>query len=413
MFAQMVLEENPTGDRIADDAIKTAKLFGTLSAASDSEVTRAPGLILTKEQIINLKHYEIEALALPIRIEDVITYLGYSEAMATGLEPDDFLKSFSLIHKHAQRWDPLRNDLLAIGSKLKVFAGQMLVYGKGMDEINDDIKSARIVEAHDIKTLEDVKRLHLELGDTFPGIELDDEDKTTARDIQAYLAEILAIVRRNLEDTQTIKVALDQFGLDLSTHVKPEIQRKVAAIESNSLPADVARLSAAIEQRSKDIDEKNAEYKASVEQSLSSLGKFNVVGLALSIYFGVEAEGVRNARNELQGQQARDIEALQHKDAVLGLLNKVKFKLQNLVTIVIDADVATKNLITVWNTLFLYIESSAQHSSDISDALTLRTFMLRFRQVVKPWEAIEHDANALLNVFKEADEEYKRIYGDL
>ncbi|PPS27187.1 hypothetical protein BVY10_18610, partial [Pseudomonas amygdali pv. morsprunorum] len=306
---------------------------------------------------------------------------------------------------------PLRTDLLGIGSKLKVFAGKMLVYGQSMEEINGDVRAGKIVDHHQIKTLEDVKRLHLELGKDFPGIALDENDKEITQEIGSHLTDILDLIAANLADAQTIKKELDQFGLDLSLHVGPEIQRKMVAIDNSSLPADVAKLNLNIEQRAKDIDEKNKEYKAVVQQSLNSVSSLNIVGLALGIYFGVEAENVRYARNELMTQQSADIDNLQDKNTILGSLSRVKFNLQNLATIVVDADVATKNLITVWNKLFLFIEASAVSASEINDALSLRQFMNHFRQVVHPWKTIEVDSDALLNVFKEADEEYKRIYG--
>ncbi|MHB9831307.1 alpha-xenorhabdolysin family binary toxin subunit A [Pseudomonas savastanoi] len=382
-----------------------------MSSANDKHVTRAPGLILTKEQIINLKKYELAGLALPVELEDVIVYLGYSKGAGAGLEPEDFMKSFNLIHRHARRWSPLRTDLLGIGSKLKVFAGKMLVYGQSMEEINGDVRAGKIVDHHQIKTLEDVTRLSLELGKDFPGIELDENDKEITQEIGSHLTDILDLIAANLADAQTIKKELDQFGLDLSLHVGPEIQRKMVAIDNSSLPADVAKLNLDIEQRAKDIDEKNKEYKAVVQQSLNSVSSLNIVGLALGIYFGVEAENVRAARNELMAQQTADIDTLQDKNTILGSLSRVKFNLQNLATIVVDADVATKNLITVWNKLFLFIEASAVSASEINDALSLRQFMNHFRQVVHPWKTIEVDSDALLNVFKEADEEYQRIYG--
>ncbi|KPW43819.1 Uncharacterized protein ALO59_04340 [Pseudomonas amygdali pv. mellea] len=411
MFYDVMQAEPLSADPKADEAIKTAELFGTMSSANDKHVTRAPGLILTKEQIINLKKYELAGLALPIELEDIIVYLGYSKGAGAGLEPEDFLKSFNLIHRHARRWSPLRTDLLGIGSKLKVFAGKMLVYGQSMEEINGDVRAGKIVDHHQIKTLEDVKRLSVELGKDFPGIELDENDKEITQEIGSHLTDILDLITANLADAQTIKKELDQFGLDLSLHVGPEIQRKMVAIDNSSLPADVAKLILDIEQRAKDIDEKNKEYKTVVQQSLNSVSSLNIVGLALGIYFGVEAENVRGARNELMARQTADIDTLQDKNTILGSLSRVKFNLQNLATIVVDADVATKNLITVWNKLFLFIEASAVSASEINDALSLRQFMNHFRQVVHPWKTIEVDSDALLNVFKEADEEYKRIYG--
>ncbi|MBX8476310.1 alpha-xenorhabdolysin family binary toxin subunit A [Pseudomonas cichorii] len=411
LLEKPIPDNNTTEDSITEEAIKAPEMFFNVSSGHDSDVQRTPGLILTQQQIVNLKKYELVGLSLPIEIEAVIAYLGYSNGAGTGLEPDDFLKSFTLVHNHAKRWNPLRTQLLAVGSKLKVFAGQMLIYGDSMEEVYKDIKSGEVIEKFDIRNLEDVKRLQREQGDLFPGIELSPADKETARDIGFYLDEILRKVKESHDDALGIKEELDKFGLDLARYVAPEIQRKVVAIDNSSLPADVAKLTQDIERRAKDIDEKNKEYKAAVERSLGSISKFNVVGLALSIYFGVEAESVRKARNELINQQEKDINELQLKNKILGSLNRVKFDLQNLVTVVIDADVATKNLITVWNKLSIFIEESAKASSEITDALSLRIFMNRFRRVVEPWKTIQQDSDALLDVFKEADDEFKRIYG--
>ncbi|WP_236467810.1 hypothetical protein [Pseudomonas syringae] len=66
MFYDVVKAEPLSGDLKADEAIKTAELFGTMSSATNKQVTRAPGLILTKEQIINLKKYELAGPPLPI-----------------------------------------------------------------------------------------------------------------------------------------------------------------------------------------------------------------------------------------------------------------------------------------------------------------------------------------------------------
>ncbi|RMQ40119.1 hypothetical protein ALQ04_03634 [Pseudomonas cichorii] len=408
---RLVTDNTTTGDTVTDEAIKAPEVFFDVSSANDSDVQRTPGLILTKQQIVNLKQYELVGLSLPTEIEEVIAYLGYSSGAGAGLEPEDFLKSYKLVHNHARRWSPLRSQLLAVGSKLKVFAGQMLVYGKSMEDIYNDIKGGKILDQFDIKTLEDVKRLKLELGDQFPGIELSPEDQETVRDVGFYLDEILRKVKENQEDAQDIKEELEKFGHDLALYVTPEIQRKVTAIDNSSLPADVTKLNEAIERRAKDIDEKNKEYKAAVERSLGSVSKLNIVGLALGIYFGVEAESVRKERNRLIELQDQDINDLQLKNKILGSLSRVKFDLQNLVTVVIDADIATKNLITVWSKLFLFIEESVRASTDITNALSLRIFMNRFRQVVQPWKTIEQDSDALLDVFKEADDEFKRIYG--
>ncbi len=402
------IPEQPPIESTLDNAINAPKLFFEASIAGSSDNFRSSGLILTKEQIIGLKKYELVGLSLPVELEAVISYLGYSEGAGPGLEPRDFQNSFKLIRTHASRWRPLQQKLRAIGSELKLFAGQMSIYGTSMSNLIKDIKSGQLVDANNIQTVADLNRVRLEMGEHYPGIELTDEERD---DVRYILDKIISQVTVKHQNAEEIKRELDEFGRDLAYHVLPEVQRKIIAIDNNSLPQDISVLTADIERRAADIDEKNKEYKQAVEQSLSSVGKLNVVGLALGIYFGVEAENVRAARNELMATQAIEIELLHSKNRILGSLSRVRFDLQNLSTIVIDADIATKNLITVWNSIALYAEQSQATTGNITDALKLKWFISEFSLVVSPWKNIEQDAEKLLDVFKQADHEFKRING--
>jgi hypothetical protein len=78
--------------------------------------------------------------------------------------------------------------------------------------------------------------------------------------------------------------------------------------------------------------------------------------------------------------------------------------------VAIDADVATQNLMHVWSVLHLCVKNSLGTVNKINDALSLRIFMTEFEEVVNPWKQIESDSDRLIQVFKEADEEYERNY---
>jgi hypothetical protein len=84
-------------------------------------------------------------------------------------------------------------------------------------------------------------------------------------------------------------------------------------------------------------------------------------------------------------------------------LKRVEQDLQNLTVIAIDADLATQNLMHVWNVMHRYVDESSTAMAGITDALTLRRFMSAFREVVGPWVQIHNDADLLIEVFKEAD----------
>lgn len=394
---------------VVEEAAKAPSLLFEASVEDSADVLRDTGLVLTKEQIKNLKRYEVVGLGLPTQLSDVIAYLGYEHGAGQGLEPVDFQKTFSTIHTHASLWNPLRTDLIDVGSKLEVFANQMGVYGNSMEEIYEDIKALKVLDLYKIETLEDVKRLKLELGDKFPGIDLDAEDLVTKGEFAHYLSSILDRVKEQELEANGIKQRLESFGNELATTVHPAIKLKIKTIENSSLADQVRQLNEVINNRSVQIDEKSKEYKTLVGSSVGSLPG-GVPGLAMAIYYGVEAEKVRKERNRLLAEQSKDIADMHHKSRIVSSLQRVRLDLQNLDVIVIDADIATKNLITVWSKLAIYIEQSSQSADGISDALSVRRFMNQFRLVVSPWETIEKDASLLLSVFAQADKEFREEY---
>jgi hypothetical protein len=384
-----------------DAATQASQLFSASSA--DNDDTRGSGLILTKDQLKDLKRYEIAGLALPIELEDVMAYLGYRNGAGTGLEPEDFQKTFKLVQAHASLWNPLRTDLLTVNDKLVLFSGSIQTYGESMSEVFDDIEALGLVEKYNISTLEDLKRVEMELGQEFPGIK-----QTDRADIGSFLNDILEKVREQEALANGIKDRLDAFGFDLANKITPEIQSRLKQIDDNTLDAEIKALQTGIDNRALTIEEKNKEYKKLVGDAIAGISS----GLIMVIYASVQAEKVRKERNELKKQQQADIAQMSHKNKVLASLARVRMDIQDLELIAIDADIATKNLITVWNKLAGFIVASSREVEGINDGLNMRRFRNRFNLVVGPWRTIEKDAKALLRVFAQADAEFRAEYGD-
>ncbi|WP_322615783.1 alpha-xenorhabdolysin family binary toxin subunit A [Pseudomonas sp. BIC9C] len=397
-------------EEVVKFAIDAPKLFSDGSAGKLDGSSRDSGLLLTKKQIIDLRKYEAAGLALPYTLDDVRDYLhfGAGQDGGPGLKPEDFLTTFLNTRKHAKRWSPLREQIMLTGTDLRGFAGSMLTYGAAMKKVYLDLKASGILDERNIKTLEQLKQLELELGDKFPGIELEDD---TISDLDYYLKQIFEKIEFNLQTVGGIKKDLDLFGYDLREYVLPDIKLRVGLIGNSSLAEDIKKLKVVIDERAKEIDIKNTEYKAAVQEALKAAAGMNIVGLAMAIYMGVEAENIRARRNELYAQQENDIQTLANMNQTLGSLARVKHDLQSLEIVAVDADIATQNLMHVWSVLYLCIKNSQSAVGRINDALSLRIFMTEFEEVVGPWEQIKLDSDKLIDVFKEADEEYERNYG--
>ncbi|WP_223434793.1 MULTISPECIES: alpha-xenorhabdolysin family binary toxin subunit A [unclassified Pseudomonas] len=397
-------------EKITEFATEVPKILSDASSADADNVTREAGLLLTKKQIIDLRKYEAAGLALPYTLKDVTDYLrfGAGQDGGAGLRAADFLKTFAETRDHARRWSPLRERIMITGTELKLFGASMQRYGEDMEEVYLDLKSGPLLEKYNVKTLEQLKKLQLELGDKFPGIELDAD---TIPDMKFYLGKIFDRVASNLVSVRGIKTDLDKFGYDLREKVLPGIKLRVALIQTNSYPAEVKKLDEVIARRAEEILEKNTQYQALVDKALGSAAGLNLFGLGMAIYYGVEAEAVRAVRKELNAAQDKDIEVLRNMNQTLGSLKRVEQDLQNLTVIAIDADLATQNLIHVWNVMHRYVDESSTAMLGITDALTLRRFMSSFREVVGPWVQIHNDADLLIEVFKEADREYNQDQG--
>ncbi|WP_332767971.1 alpha-xenorhabdolysin family binary toxin subunit A [Pseudomonas koreensis] len=400
---------NASSEQVMQMASAAPKLLSHASVSEGSDVVRDRGLLLTKKQIIDLRKYEAAGLALPHTLKDVEDYLrfGAGQNGGPGLNPTDFLSTFLSTRNHARRWSPLRERIMMTGQGLKSFASSMLNYGKAIQEVLNDDDSVAFLKANKIKTLAQLKALEIELGDKFPDIAIDPDTVAT---LGYYLQRIFERINKNLSDVQDIKKDLDLFGYDLREHVLPNIKLRVGLIDSSALAAEIKVLKNNIDNRAKEIDIKNTEYKAAVQEALKAAAGMNIVGLAMAIYMGVEAENIRAARNELYAEQERDIQVLANMNQTLGSLARVKHDLQSLMIVAIDADIATQNLMHVWRSLYLHISNSVAAMDRINDALSLRIFGADFEEVVLPWKAIETDSDKLIQVFKEADEEYERNY---
>lgn len=388
-------------DLITVAATAPEALFSSSVATPETD-TRDTGLILTKDQIKSLKKYEIAGLALPTELKDVIAYLGYESGAGKGLEATDFQKTFQLVNGHARLWNPLRTDMLTVNTKLAVFAESVGTYHEAMEVVFKSIKALELVDEHGIDTLEDLRKFEINLGITFPDIKALDRS-----DLGYFLDQILEKIKEQAIEATRIKERLKKFGEALDGEVLGDIKQKLSLMDNHSVGSEIKALQVKIDERSTAIDEKNKEYKELVMQAVGSV----FGNLAMLIYSSVEAEKIRKERNRLSNEQEKDIALMDQKNRILASLGRVRMDFQNLDLVVIDADIATKNLITVWNSLHTFIAASATEIKGIHDGLSMRRFRNQFNLVVKPWETIKVDAKKLEGVFAAADREFKEEYG--
>nr|WP_315446827.1 alpha-xenorhabdolysin family binary toxin subunit A [uncultured Pseudomonas sp.] len=396
--------ESKIDSKIVEAAAKAPQVFVNASLGEGEEYNRGTGIQLTKEQIISLRKYEVLGLSLPVRIQDVISYLNYGagDVGGVGLKPADFLRTFTMTYDHARRWSPLREQIMLTGTDLKIFAGSILRTGRGIVEIYDDLKASRYLEEHDITTPEQYLALKRQIPD-LPALTLSPDD---VPDIKGYLNDMLAKVRQCHQKAERVRAELDSFGIDMREKVLPEIRLRMEFVLKNTYQADIKLLQNDIDQRSKEIDGLNKQYDQLVQEAIKSAATLNIGGLILGIYQGVKAESIRKERNMLKEEQQLANQKMASKSQTLKSLNKVRDDLQNLTYVAIEAEVATQNLMLVWNALSTYVSASAKEVDQLQEATSLRRFKNQIVGIIEPWEQIKSSSDQLLGVFAAAEKEY-------
>jgi len=397
--------EPKLSEKLVEAAAKAPLLFVSASLGEGGEYNRDPGFQLTKEDIVNLRKYEVLGLSLPVTLEDVMVYLDYGqgETGGPGLTARDFQATFKKTYDHARRWSPLREKIMLTGTDLKIFAGSILLAGSGIREIYDDLKASKYLEEHDIKTPEQ----YLELKRRIPGLPELDLPAGDVPELKLYLDDILAKVRNAHARAASVRDQLDSFGTDLREDVLPQVQLRLRAVSNNTYQQDIKELQNKMDERSKEIDVLTKQYDQMVQEAIKSAAGLNIGGLILAIYTGVQAEAIRKKRNALNEEQRNDNLRMASKNKTLGSLNRVRADLQELNNVTVEADVATRNLMLVWNSLAEYITASKEEADSLTIATELRRFMNHLAKIVLPWEQIKVDSDQLLRVFAEADKEYE------
>ena len=373
------VDDQPFDSKALEQAQALPDTLVSAAVGKTPDVLREPGLILTKSQLVNLKRYQVRGLSLPETLKDVIAYLGYETGAGPNLEATDFLNSFTIIRNHALQWAPIRADMMNVGSELSVFADQMKIYQHSIREIYDDLRA--------------------QASDT-----LNPVDQT---DFVNYIQDVRDLVVKRQAATDMLNTRLNNFAEELSTRVLPTVSIKLRSIDGRKQPVEIARLNAEIDERAVRIEEKQQEYKKTVQMAVGT----GVVVLAAGIYFGVKAENIRKQLNALRAEQNRTIIELEQQNKINGALQRVRFDISDLQELVIDADIATKNLTVVWTALNTYIAESVDQANKVTDTLSLRRLMNAFDLVAVPWANIKRDADKLLTVFSEADDAFKKEYG--
>lgn len=374
-----------------------------LVTAENPEVKRQPGLILSREDVINIKLYVKYGLMLPTTYNEVVSYLGYTRSDIAGLEPSEIQKLFTAIHENAKKWtgsDGIETRVKQQGLDLQNFANEFTTMG---DEIIAYIESMSIVQ----RALRTVGTTNL------PQSAVNIPFTTEDHQVVSALSELIKLIKKNIADeeesTRNLRNAIAAFRNEISAELEPQVKQKWRLITNANVSQQVTDLKQDIEELEEEIAQLKKDYDKYVGLAFTGAAG-GIVGIAITGgVFGDKAEKTRKKRNEkIQVKRQKEAE-LANREKVATAMSALNNQFEDLHIRLVDAETGAANLEFVWQSLHTTIDNSLDDISQIQDGDTLVKFLAQFKGIVEPWKQVKNSANELMQIFNDAMIEYRKL----
>lgn len=366
--------------------------FMAMASAQNSDVGRAPGLLLTTEDVRQIRAYVQAGLALPVDLDQVRTLLG-GQSGISGLAPEDIRDLYQAIKEHCQSWNPLESNIRKVGSDLNVFSANLLIVARQLITFIKGLESYQGLKVGDL-TLEQIEQL--------PPVEIKPGDRQKIPVLVDYIGDLKILLEQHSASTLEVKNGVSTFKTVLKTKIAPDVSLKVRLSSSAETDEEIARLNAEATALAERIEHKANEYSEYVKYALIGLW-WGPVGVAITggIY-GQKAEQVRHEKNALIEEKRIVEKKLLDLNKLLGLLRGLETNLEDLEGRIHDATVGISGLESLWLLMTELVESSRDRLVGLDNATYLAILESRFTSIISNWTAVEKQSLDLLTAFDKA-----------
>ncbi|WP_411354703.1 alpha-xenorhabdolysin family binary toxin subunit A [Xenorhabdus khoisanae] len=377
---------------------------------SQIEGATRPGGIFTKEDLISIKLYVKQGLALPYTLEGVKQYIGYNDSDIDGLKPADMTTLFKGIHDHTLSWSGVESNIQQQSIDLENA-------GRQITETGGDIIS--IIDQMPI-----IERVKTKLGDLtdkqLAEITYTNDDKEIAVELGNILESMKKDIEKQQENTQRVKNSVTDFKITLiggelsngnqAEGLQSQVNNKKYLMDRYNLSTTIKALQDKIDSKNSEIEQLKKDYDKYVGLAFSGMAG-GIIGWAITGgIFGDKAEKARKRKNELIEEVKGLQEQVEGKSALQTAIQDLSLKFSDIGIRMVDAEVALRHLDFMWSTMLTQITTSKDKFAEINDALKLTSFVTTFKQVISPWKEVRGSSAQLVQTFDQALEEYRKLY---
>jgi hypothetical protein len=374
--------------------------YMTVAMNDGNHEGREAALILTEEDILNIKRYEKYSLNLPTTLERVENQLGFTSSKLPGLEPRDMLVTYQAINSHAKTWATIESEVKLTGVNIDAFAAQFTATGNILLKAVDRMD---ILDQLDLS----VGDLTLEQVAAIKPIPLNAKDLRIRTTLSIYLKNTAEDINRYQKNAQDLTRDITTFARTLNEDLIPIINDKIVLARRSDLEQQTAELEKDIARLTLDIEQKREEY-AQAKKNITWGGFGGPIGIAISGgIFGSQAEKARKAKNKLIAEKNAKVLELKEKRPLAAAIRSLEVLFEDMNIRMEDAQESSTHLRDLWAMLAAYVNRSAESLASITDAQQLFEFVLQFEAVVRPWVEIKGMTQKFLYLFESALMQFK------
>lgn len=359
------------------------------------------GLILTEDNIIDIKRYVWNGLKLPTSVEDVRAKLGYSPSFDENAHPEIAPAAFAAlntqINTHCKKWSDLEASIKSQGTSLKIFSQHFVNTGGDVLEV--------------IQAMPVLERIKKSIGD----IHFDAEDKT----LQGGLVELLSSLRKDAEkhqaDAHSLAERLEAYRRELENEIVPSTNKMNDTLVRIQQSGETAKL---LEEKAKldaEIKNLNKQYDKLVGYAFTGaaglvLGPVGIISWAVTGgVFGDKAERVRKERNKRQKERDEIIGKLDTEDKLLKFAANTHSSVSKQCAVLDKALVGVKNLEVMWNAVVQYVDDATAKVKDMDEGKSLLLFQNSMKAAVTSWSEVQNITGELVALFEAATKRAKEM----
>lgn len=359
-----------------------------------------PRLVVTSEQLLEIKQYARLGRTLPTTRDEIEKKLGgvIDHPNFGWLEIQDLNVK---VKDHAAGWLSIENGLIQVGGGLSRLAKDLVEFRQNL---MDDIEQMTIVER--LKPYNDLEVEYV------PFMAFDQSDVAIHAQLGLVFEDLKKSVVVARQPALVLKIEINNFNRVLNDKLIPLVSEKIAKLDTIDFAIDLEEFRAELERVEKNIKQANKELVK--HGAMKVVSNFDTLALLLNTLISSPEEAILGkafleCQEKLNGFITKKhllLSQIDGQEKLPGLILSHSKSLDNLSAHMGAAARASDALVLVWDSVVAEIEKSAAEFSLIEDSVSLIRFKQSFNRGISPWNEVKNMADELLISLKQAIKDF-------